>query len=106
LNPWHYKWSTFRIIADEEGRFQYSLMQKPGEILVVPQFTLYGDTSNGRRPDFTQALTPALASDLFDIFVHVLEEKLGEERVAGGRFGAEMKVALVNDGPVTLMLEK
>jgi D-tyrosyl-tRNA(Tyr) deacylase len=97
---------NLRIIADEEGRFQYSLMQKPGEILVVPQFTLYGDTSNGRRPDFTQALTPALASDLFDIFVHVLEEKLGEERVAGGRFGAEMKVALVNDGPVTLMLEK
>lgn len=106
IGPMAKQVTNLRIFADSEGRFHHSVIQTSGEILVVPQFTLYGDTANGRRPDFTQALSPALALGLFNCFVAALGEIVGEAKVAVGRFGAEMKVALVNDGPVTLMLEK
>lgn len=94
-----------RVFEDEAGRFQYSVNEIAGDLLAVPQFTLYGDTSRGRRPDFTGALAPDRARKLFDEFVAALFER-AEGHVARGRFGAHMAVHLVNDGPVTLMLER
>jgi len=95
---------NLRIFSDDSGRFQYSVLGIEGGVLAVPQFTLYGDTRKGRRPDFTQALEPTLATKLFDQFVNELRNA-GVDRVETGQFGADMKVSLTNDGPVTLMLE-
>jgi len=95
---------NLRIFSDEEGRFQDSVLEVGGGLLAIPQFTLYGDTRKGRRPDFTQALEPALATDLFDQFGNELKNT-GVGRVETGQFGADMTVTLVNDGPVTLTLE-
>ena len=75
-----------------------------GGVLAVPQFTLYGKSLKGRRPDFTDALEPDLASRAFDHFHTMLARDLGKE-VATGVFGADMQVSLVNDGPLTLMFE-
>lgn len=94
-----------RIFEDDESRFQFSVRDVRGELLVVPQFTLYGDTQRGRRPDFTQALAPDRAGILFDEFVAALSDR-SVSKVAQGRFGARMTVHLINDGPVTLMLER
>lgn len=94
-----------RVFEDEAGRFQYSVNDIQGDLLAVPQFTLYGRTDRGRRPDFTDALQPRRADNLFEEFVTALAtHAMG--RVARGRFGAHMAVQLVNDGPVTLMLER
>jgi len=105
LGPMADKVCGLRVFEDEKGRFQYSVNDVAGDLLAVPQFTLYGDTRRGRRPDFTGALAPARASALFDAFVGALSERAAG-RVARGRFAAHMQVALVNDGPVTLMLER
>jgi D-tyrosyl-tRNA(Tyr) deacylase len=94
-----------RIFEDEAGRFQYAVNEIAGDLLAVPQFTLYGDANRGRRPDFTGALSPDRARMLFDELVAALTER-AVGRVAQGRFGAHMAVHLVNDGPVTLMLER
>jgi len=75
-----------------------------GDILAVPQFTLYGKSHKGRRPDFTDAMDPAVASPAFDAFRTALESALGKT-VPAGVFGAEMQVTLVNDGPLTLQFE-
>lgn len=92
-----------RIFADARGRFQYDVEQAAGSVLAVPQFTLYGDARRGRRPDFTAALAPDAAAELFDDFVNAFAETgIG---VQTGRFGADMDVSLVNQGPVTLQLE-
>jgi D-tyrosyl-tRNA(Tyr) deacylase len=92
-----------RIFADEDGVMNRSLADAGGEILVVSQFTLYGDTSRGRRPSWTAAARPEVAEPLVERVVGSLEE-LGAT-VATGRFRTEMRVELVNDGPVTLMVE-
>jgi D-tyrosyl-tRNA(Tyr) deacylase len=76
-----------------------------GEALVVPQFTLYGDASQGNRPSFTDAAPPGRAEDLYEYFVDALERELGQD-VPTGVFGAMMDVSLVNDGPVTLWVER
>lgn len=94
-----------RVFEDDAGRFQHSVAEIKGDILAVPQFTLYGDSQRGRRPDFTQALAPDRARILFEQFVAALTER-APGNVACGRFGAHMAVKLVNDGPVTLMLER
>ncbi len=99
------KVANLRIIADQSGRLQHSVLQVKGEILAIPQFTLYADASRGRRPDFTKALRPQDASQLFDQFVEALSGFMGAT-VAQGKFGAYMKVSLVNDGPFTVMLAK
>ena len=96
---------NLRIFPDNRGRLQNSLIDVEGEILAVPQFTLYASTSRGRRPDFTQALAPEQASDLFDKFVLALG-RITERPIATGRFGANMKVMLENDGPFTVMLAR
>jgi len=97
------KTANLRIFADEEGRFNRSLLDIGGEALVVSQFTLYADTRRGRRPSFSDAAPPEIAAPLVDIFADELR-RLGVA-VSTGRFGAMMRVALVNDGPVTILLD-
>jgi D-tyrosyl-tRNA(Tyr) deacylase len=87
----------------EKSVFDKSVLETSGEVLVVSQFTLYGSCKKGRRPDFTDAACPEIAEPLYKYFVERLQG-LGA-RVATGQFGAYMHVSLVNDGPVTLMLE-
>lgn len=96
---------NLRIFPDESERLQHSLIEVAGEVLAVPQFTLYASTARGRRPDFTQALEPEKASQLFDQFVASLEQS-AVASVATGKFGADMKVELINDGPFTVMLAR
>ncbi len=93
-----------RIFADEEGKMNRSLLEIGGEILVISQFTLYADTRKGRRPSFVEAAAPEQSEPLYELFVQKLQA--GGVKVATGRFGAEMAISLVNDGPVTIMLEK
>ncbi|MDP7205356.1 MAG: D-aminoacyl-tRNA deacylase [Pirellulaceae bacterium] len=92
-----------RIFEDDRGKMNRSLSEVHGEMLVVSQFTLWGDCRKGRRPSFTSAAPPELAEPLYELFV---EQVAGQGiRVATGQFAAQMDVALVNDGPVTLLLE-
>ena len=98
------KLAGLRIFADEEGKMNLSLLQTGGQLLVVSQFTLAGNVDKGFRPSFTQAARPEIAKPLL---AHVVSqiEKVGIT-VAQGVFGADMEVALVNDGPVTIVLER
>ncbi len=93
-----------RIFRDDEGRMNRSLADIGGAVLVVSQFTLYADTRKGNRPGFDLAGDPAIAEALCQQMIDLLCEKLGPERVATGRFGADMQVTLCNDGPVTIEL--
>ena len=90
-------------LTDEDGRFDRSLVDVRGEALVVSQFTLFADTSRGRRPGFTGAAGPEAAERLYQRFAASLREH--DVRVETGRFGAEMAVELVNDGPFTIWLD-
>jgi D-tyrosyl-tRNA(Tyr) deacylase len=92
-----------RLFPDEAGKMNRSLLETGGEALVVSQFTLYGDCSRGRRPSFEEAAPPVLAKELYEYFQACLAAK--GLKVASGRFGADMLVSLVNDGPVTFFLE-
>jgi D-tyrosyl-tRNA(Tyr) deacylase len=97
-----------RVFEDDEQKMNRALEDVGGGILVVSQFTLYGDAHKGRRPSFIDAAPPAVAQGLYDRFVTLLREKaaLPAIPVATGEFGAMMDVELVNAGPVTLLLEK
>lgn len=95
-----------RIFSDAAGKMNLSVEEAGGDVLVVSQFTLYGDTRKGRRPSFVDAAPPALAVPLYERFVGLLEERLPGRKVQTGEFGAMMEVELVNDGPVTLILER
>lgn len=97
------KLATLRIFPDEQGRFDRSLEDTDGAILVVSQFTLYGDTRRGRRPAFTSAAPPEVAEPLIEQLVATLRARQFE--VATGRFGAHMLVDSLNDGPVTILLD-
>lgn len=94
---------NLRIFEDEEGKMNQSLLQKSGEMLVVSQFTLYGDVRHGRRPSFTAAAPPDLANRLYEDFVQYVEKQ--GVRVATGVFQTEMVVSLDNHGPVTILLD-
>ena len=94
---------NLRIFEDEEGKMNQSLLQKSGEMLVVSQFTLYGDVRHGRRPSFTAAAPPDLANRLYEYFVQYVEKQ--GVRVATGVFQTEMVVSLDNHGPVTILLD-
>lgn len=94
-----------RIFPDAEGKMNLGLDETGGDLLVVSQFTLYGDTRKGRRPSYVDAAPPEVAVPLYERFVGVLRER-APGRVETGVFGAHMEVALVNDGPVTLVLER
>lgn len=92
-----------RIFSDDDGKMNRSLADVRGEMLVVSQFTLLGDCRKGRRPSYVDAAEPALAERLYDLFVDAARGR--EIVVATGRFRAMMQVALVNDGPVTLLID-
>ena len=94
-----------RLFPDADGRMNLSLTDVAGGILVISQFTLYGDARKGRRPSFVDAAPPDLAIPLYERFLALLRERL-PGRVESGEFGAMMDVELVNDGPVTLILER
>ena len=94
-----------RVFSDEGGKMNLSLEDVAGDLLVISQFTLYGDTRKGRRPSFVHAAHPDLAIPLYERFLGLLKEK-APGRVESGEFGAMMDVALVNAGPVTLVLER
>jgi len=98
------KIAGLRVFEDEEERMNRSLQDVDGQILSVSQFTLYGDVKKGRRPAFTEAAKPDLANSLYEAF----NERLRAQglKFETGQFGAMMDIALVNDGPVTLILEK
>lgn len=93
-----------RIFNDDQGRFDRSLLDVAGEVLVVSQFTLFGDTRKGTRPSFTGAASPEHARPLYEHFCELVAAR--GPRLARGVFGARMQVSLVNDGPVTLTLER
>jgi D-tyrosyl-tRNA(Tyr) deacylase len=92
-----------RIFSDETGKMNHSVLDMGGELLVVSQFTLYGDTRKGRKPGFDQAGRPDMAAPLYERAVARLRDH--GLQVATGRFGANMQVDLINDGPVTLIIE-
>jgi D-tyrosyl-tRNA(Tyr) deacylase len=97
------KLAGLRIFADDEGKMNRSLLEMGGAMLLVSQFTLYGDVRKGRRPSFIGAAAPDVAVPLYEELLSAVRE-LGV-RVESGRFGAEMQVELVNDGPVTLIID-
>ena len=93
-----------RIFEDENGRTNKSIEDVHGSVIVVSQFTLYADTEHGHRPGFSNAARPSVAIPLYERVVAKLREALGAERVGTGRFGADMKVRLLNDGPFSVEL--
>lgn len=102
--PWMVnKLIHLRIFADEEGKMNKSVQDVDGEVLLISQFTLYGNCIGGRRPDFLASAPPAISEPLYNQFVEEVRTKLG--KVQTGVFGALMQVELVNDGPVTLLVE-
>lgn len=95
---------NLRIFEDAHGKINQSLLEINGQALIISQFTLYADCSGGRRPSFTQAARPELAKQLCEKFIEEVQK--GGVKIQSGIFGAEMKVSLLNDGPVTLILER
>jgi len=108
--PDHVEWMAdkvvgLRVFQDDAGKMNRTLADVHGSILVVSQFTLYGDVRKGRRPSFIEAAPPEIAVPLYDRFVELLEARQ-PGRVATGEFGAMMDVSLTNDGPVTLIIDR
>lgn len=97
------KTANLRVFSNAEGKFDHSLLDVKGEALVISQFTLYGDASKGRRPDFTAAAKPGEANRLYEYFVKALAAK--GIPVKTGVFAADMEVEIINDGPVTIWLD-
>jgi D-tyrosyl-tRNA(Tyr) deacylase len=97
------KIASLRIFEDEHGKMNRSVQDIDGEVLIVSQFTLMGDARRGRRPSFTLAASPELAESLYETFVDMCRQKIG--RVETGQFQTEMLVSIINDGPVTILLD-
>lgn len=100
------KVSELRIFNDENHKMTHSVEDIGGSVLLISQFTLAGDCSKGRRPDFFSAEKPELAERFYLLMVNKLKDILGEDKVQTGVFGADMQVSSVNDGPVTLIIDK
>ncbi len=98
------KVSRLRIFADDQGVMNKSVVDVGGEVLVVSQFTLHASTRKGNRPSYIKAARPEVSIPLYEKFIAQLEDELGKE-IQTGEFGADMKVALVNDGPVTIWID-
>jgi len=102
--PWMVdKIINLRIFEKEEGKFDHSLLDIDGELLIVSQFTLYGDCSRGRRPSFSEAMNAKEAMIYYDMFLERAKEKV--KKVENGIFQASMEVSLVNEGPVTIIID-
>ena len=98
------KLAAMRIFDDAQGVMNLSVKEVEGEVMVVSQFTLYASTVKGNRPSYIKAAKPEIAVPLYEKFVSLVEEQLGQE-VKRGIFGADMKVSLLNDGPVTIIVD-
>jgi D-tyrosyl-tRNA(Tyr) deacylase len=94
-----------RIFENEKGKMSLDLNDINGELLIVSQFTLAGNVNKGKRPDFTNAMPPDIAKEMYDYFVKKCSNILGNNRVMTGIFAASMEIKLINDGPVTLIIE-
>lgn len=99
------KCCNLRIFEDENQKMNLSLKDIDGEVLVISQFTLYGDARRGNRPGFTDAAQPAIANELYEKFCDRMRLNLGAEKIKTGVFGAMMIVKIFNDGPVTILVE-
>lgn len=99
------KCSGLRIFEDDNGKMNISLKEINGEVLIISQFTLYGDCTKGNRPGFTDAARPETAIPLYEMFIQKMKNNLGAEKVKIGIFGAMMDVEILNDGPVTILVE-
>jgi D-aminoacyl-tRNA deacylase len=99
------KCCNLRMFLDENEKMNLSVKDVDGEVLIISQFTLYGDTAKGNRPSFIEAARPEKAIPLYEKFVARLKENIGEEKVKTGIFGAMMSVKILNDGPVTLIVD-
>lgn len=99
------KCAALRIFEDAEGKMNLSVRDVEGEVMVVSQFTLYGDTRKGSRPSYSDAASPQLAKLLYDKYISEMKRIVGSQKVQSGTFRAMMDVELVNDGPVTVMVE-
>lgn len=97
------KMCKLRIFEDENQKMNLSIKDVNGELLIISQFTLYADCSNGNRPSFIEAAKPDYANKLYEYFIECCKKEIN--KVETGKFGAHMKVSLINDGPVTIMLE-
>jgi D-tyrosyl-tRNA(Tyr) deacylase len=99
------KISNLRIFQDDNGKMNLSVKDIGGDALIISQFTLYGDASRGNRPGFTDAARPEEAIPLYKKFISRMKLNLGNEKVESGIFGAMMKVKIINDGPVTIIID-
>jgi len=98
------KIAGLRILGDEEGKMNLSLQEVNGNVLLISQFTLHASTKKGNRPSFIQAAKPEVAIPIYNKFIKALETELGKS-IQTGEFGADMKVQLINDGPVTIIID-
>ncbi len=99
------KCCNLRVFEDENGKMNISLKDIAGEMLIISQFTLYGDARKGNRPNFTNAAKPEQAERLYELFIERVKANIGEDKVKTGIFGAMMDVKIINDGPVTILVE-
>jgi D-tyrosyl-tRNA(Tyr) deacylase len=99
------KCSNLRIFEDENGKMNLSLKDIHGEVLVISQFTLYGDARKGNRPSFTDAARPEVAEAMYEKFIARMKSNLGNDKVKSGMFGAMMLIKIFNDGPVTIIID-